>query len=144
MIGKTCRDVTGPEVEDCIFGYTCVNDVTALQLIDADESFAQWTRAKSFDTFGAFGPGITTDLDLDGGTVQTLLKGRVRQDYPVSDMIFSPGELVARVSRDMRLLPGDVITCGTSVGALPMKPGMTVEVRIEGIGTLQNAFVEAD
>ncbi len=143
VIGKTCRDLTDADVEGCIFGYTCVNDVTALQLIDADESFAQWTRAKSFDTFGAFGPVISTELDLTTATVQTTFRGRVRQDYPISDMIFSPCELVQRISRDMTLVAGDLIACGTSVGVLPMRPGTSVEIHIDGIGTLQNTYVAA-
>ena len=144
VIGKTCRDLTDADVEDCIFGYTCVNDVTALQLIDADESFAQWTRAKSFDTFGAFGPVISTELDLSTATVQTIFKGRVRQDYPVSDMIFSPYELLQRISRDTTLVAGDLIACGTSVGVLPMRPDSSVEIKIDGIGTLQNTYVAAE
>lgn len=144
VIGKTCRDLTDADVEDCIFGYTCVNDVTALQLIDADESFAQWTRAKSFDTFGAFGPVISTELDLRTATVQTIFRGRVRQDYPVIDMVFSPYELLQRISRDMTLVAGDVIACGTSVGVLPMRPESSVEIKIDGIGTLQNTYVAAE
>ncbi|MCG8606846.1 fumarylacetoacetate hydrolase family protein [bacterium] len=143
VIGKVCKDVDESEVEDCIFGYTCVNDVTALQMIHADLSFAQWCRAKSFDTFGVFGPGIRTDLDPDRLTVKSILNGRVRQDYPVADMIFSPRELVMRISRDMTLVPGDLIICGTSVGALPMKPDSTIEIQIDGIGTLTNTYVAA-
>ena len=141
VIGKTCRDVAESEAEDCIFGYTCVNDVTALQMINADESFAQWTRAKSFDTFGSFGPTINTEIDPSPLKIQSILNGRVRQDYPVSDMIFPPHELVMRLSRDMTLVPSDLIICGTSVGALPMKPGNTIEIHIDGIGTLQNTYV---
>jgi 2-keto-4-pentenoate hydratase/2-oxohepta-3-ene-1,7-dioic acid hydratase in catechol pathway len=140
VIGRQCAGVTEEEANDAIFGYTCVNDVTALQLINKDPAFAQWTRAKSFDTFGPFGPAVATGIDPAGLAVRTLLNGRERQNYPVSDMIFPPAALVSRISHDMSLLPGDVIACGTSLGALPMKPGSTVEVVIEGIGTLSNAF----
>ncbi len=117
--------------------------MTAVQLIEEDPSFPQWCRAKSFDTFGPFGPVIATDLEPESLQVTTKLQGRVRQDYPVSDMFFTPFELVQRISRDMTLVPGDVIACGTSSGALPMKPGGTVEVHIEGIGTLSNTFAAA-
>ncbi|MBS1173659.1 MAG: 2-hydroxyhepta-2,4-diene,7-dioate isomerase [Proteobacteria bacterium] len=55
-------------------------------------------------------------------------------------MIFKPAQLVSLISRDMTLLPGDVIACGTSLGVLPMKTGSTVEVSIEGIGTLRNEY----
>ena len=116
VIGKTCKEISESEVDDCIFGYTCVNDVTAMQLLRRDEQFAQWCRSKSFDTFGVFGPGIVTDIDPSTLRVQSILNGRVQQDYPVSDMIFSPKELVLRISHNMTLLAGDLIICGTSVG----------------------------
>ncbi len=140
VIGRRCSGVTEAEAGDHIFGYTCVNDVTALQLINQDPAFPQWTRAKSFDTFGVFGPTVATDVDPSGLSVKTLLNGRERQNYPLSDMIFPPAVLVSRISHDMTLLPGDVIACGTSLGVLPMKPGVTVEVDIDGIGTLSNTF----
>jgi 2-keto-4-pentenoate hydratase/2-oxohepta-3-ene-1,7-dioic acid hydratase in catechol pathway len=140
VIGRTCSGVTEEQASDFIFGYTCVNDVTALQLINLDPAFPQWTKAKSFDTFGPFGPTVAAGLDPTGLTVKTLLNGRERQSYPVSDMIFPPEVLVSRISHDMTLCPGDVIACGTSLGVLPMKPGSTVEVVIEGIGTLQNTL----
>ena len=66
------------------------------------------------------------------------MNGKERQNYPVSDMIFSPARLVSLISRDMTLFPGDVISCGTSVGAGPIPRGATVEVVIEGIGSLSN------
>jgi 2-keto-4-pentenoate hydratase/2-oxohepta-3-ene-1,7-dioic acid hydratase in catechol pathway len=115
-----------------------VNDVTALDLLTRDPAFAQWARAKSFDTFGPFGPAIATGLDPMTLRVNTLLKGKVRQDYPCSDMIFGPRALVAHLSRELTLLPGDVIACGTSLGILPIRAGSTVEVVIDGIGTLTN------
>jgi 2-keto-4-pentenoate hydratase/2-oxohepta-3-ene-1,7-dioic acid hydratase in catechol pathway len=140
VIGRTCRAVSEAEAADRIFGYTCVNDVTALELIGRDPSFPQWTRAKSFDTFGVFGPVIATGLDPLALTVRTLVNGRERQSYPVADMIFKPAQLVSLISRDMSLLPGDVIACGTSLGVLPLKTGSTVEVSIEGIGILRNEY----
>jgi 2-keto-4-pentenoate hydratase/2-oxohepta-3-ene-1,7-dioic acid hydratase in catechol pathway len=70
----------------------------------------------------------------------TLLNGRERQRYAFSDMIFNPAQLVSLISQDMTLVPGDVILCGTSLGAMPMKPGSTVEVVIEGIATLFNEY----
>ena len=144
VIGKPCKDVSMAEVDDYVLGYTCVNDATAFQIISEDPSFAQWGRAKSFDTFTPFGPVIDTDLDPQSLQVTSRLNGKVRQDYPVNDMFFSPLELVQRISRGMTLLPGDIITCGTSLGALPMKPGSTVEIHIDGIGTLSNTFAEGD
>jgi 2-keto-4-pentenoate hydratase/2-oxohepta-3-ene-1,7-dioic acid hydratase in catechol pathway len=140
VIGKTGRDISPAEAAAHIFGYTCVNDVTAVDLLKADPSFPQWTRAKSFDSFGPFGPVIVTDLDPASLIVRTLVNGKERQSYPVSDMIFSPAQLVSLVSRDTTLFPGDVISCGTSVGAGPIPRGATVEVVIDGIGTLSNRY----
>lgn len=140
VIGKTASGVSVADAPAHIFGYSCANDVTAPELLKRDESFAQWTRAKSFDTFGVFGPVIETDFVPADGELVTLLNGRERQRYAFSDMIFNPAQLVSLISQDMTLVPGDVILCGTSLGAMPMKPGSTVEVVIEGIGTLFNEF----
>jgi 2-keto-4-pentenoate hydratase/2-oxohepta-3-ene-1,7-dioic acid hydratase in catechol pathway len=141
VIGRTCRAAAEDTAEEHIFGYTCINDVTAVDLLNKDPSFAQWTRAKSFDTFGVFGPLIATGLDPAGLTVRTVLNGDERQNYPVSDMIFPPARLVSLISQDLTLEPGDVIACGTSLGVGSMKePRNSVEVTIEGIGTLANVF----
>ena len=140
VIGRTCKNVSVADAEDVIFGVTCVNDVTALDLLTRDASFAQWTRAKSFDTFGIFGPVITTGLDWQKLNVRTLVNGRERQNYPCSDMIFSPAQIVSSLSREMTLYPGDLIACGTSLGVLPIKPGTVVEVSIGGIGILKNRY----
>lgn len=140
VVGKTCKNITLDDAADAIFGLTCVNDVTALDLLTRDASFAQWTRAKSFDTFGIFGPVIATGLDWQTLTVRTLVNGRERQNYLCSDMIFSPAQIVASLSREMTLHRGDVIACGTSLGVLPIKPGTVVEVSIDGIGVLKNTF----
>ncbi len=138
VIGREARDVSEADADGYVLGYTCVNDVTALDLLSRDPSFAQWSRAKSFDTFGPFGPVVATGLDPDTLTVRTLLKGKVRQEYPCSDMIFGPRALVSLLSREMTLLPGDVIACGTSLGVAPLRAGTTVEVVIDGIGTLSS------
>ena len=143
VIGRRCRAVAEADAHAHIFGYTCINDVTAAELLNKDPGFAQWTRAKSFDSFGPFGPVIATGLDPATLSVRTLVGGRERQNFPVADMIFSPAQLVSRLSREMTLEPGDVISCGTSVGVLPMRPGHVIEVTIEGIGTLRNEYVAA-
>ncbi len=140
VIGRTCRNVPEADAAAHVFGYTCINDVTALDLLTADPSFSQWTRAKGFDGFAPLGPVIATGIDPAALVVRTLVNGRERQNYPVADMIFPPARLVSLISRDLTLEPGDVIACGTSLGVLPMRPGTTVEVAIDGIGTLKNVF----
>jgi 2-keto-4-pentenoate hydratase/2-oxohepta-3-ene-1,7-dioic acid hydratase in catechol pathway len=143
VIGSTCKNVDEAQAAAAIFGVTCVNDVTALDLLTRDPSFAQWTRAKSFDNFGIFGPVIATGLDLSSLQVRTLVNGRERQNYAAADMIFSPAQIVSLLSREMTLQPGDLIACGTSLGVLPIKPGTLVEVAIDGIGVLRNTFAAA-
>jgi 2-keto-4-pentenoate hydratase/2-oxohepta-3-ene-1,7-dioic acid hydratase in catechol pathway len=140
VIGRQARDLDEHEAAAAIFGFTCVNDVTALEILTRDTSFAQWTRAKSFDSFGVIGPGIATGLDPAALTIRTLVNGKERQNYPASDMIFPPAQLVSLLSRDMTLEPGDLIACGTSIGAGVMRPGNMVEIVIDGIGTLRNNF----
>jgi len=140
VIGCECRAVSEADAANHIFGYTCINDVTAAELIGKDATFAQWTRAKSFDTFGVFGPVVATGLDPSTLSVRTVLNDQERQNYPISDMIFGPAKIVSMISRDMTLHAGDVICCGTSVGVGSMKPGSTIEVTIDGIGTLGNRY----
>jgi ketopantoate reductase/2-keto-4-pentenoate hydratase/2-oxohepta-3-ene-1,7-dioic acid hydratase in catechol pathway len=143
VIGRRCSNISEAEAEGHIFGYTCVDDVTAADLIPKNPTFAQWARAKSFDTFGVFGPVIATGLDPSGLSIRTVLDGQERQNYPVSDMIFQPHRLVSLLSRDMTLLPGDLIACGTSIGVSAMRgPRHTIEIAIEGIGALSNPFVQ--
>jgi 2-keto-4-pentenoate hydratase/2-oxohepta-3-ene-1,7-dioic acid hydratase in catechol pathway len=142
VIGRHCKDVPESEAADYIFGYTCVNDVTAAEVLNEDVNFPQWCRAKGYDTFGCLGPVIVPDLDWSQARVITRLDGIERQNYPLSDMIFSPAEQVSRISHDMSLLPGDVIACGTSLGVGSIKDGTTVEVTIEGIGSLANVLAQ--
>ena len=102
--------------------------------------FQQWVRSKAADTYGVMGPVVATGLDPDSLTIRSVLDGQERQNYSVSDFVFKPAELISHISGDMTLLPGDVIACGTSVGAGSMKPGSTIEITIDGIGTLSNTF----
>jgi 2-keto-4-pentenoate hydratase/2-oxohepta-3-ene-1,7-dioic acid hydratase in catechol pathway len=144
VIGKRCADVSEAEASEHIFGYTCVNDVTAVDLLKKDPSFDQWVRAKSFDSFGVFGPAIATGVDPMALRIRTVLNGAERQNYPVSDMFFPPAKLVSLISRDITLMPGDLIACGTSVGVGVMRdPENLVEVVIDGVGTLSNRFDQA-
>ena len=140
VIGKQCRGISESEAASHIFGYTCINDVTAVEIIGRDATFAQWTRAKSFDTFGVFGPVVATGLDPSTLSIRTVLNDQERQNYPVSDMICPPLKIVSMISRDITLNPGDVICCGTSVGVGSMKPGSTIDITIDGIGTLSNRY----
>ncbi|MGO9634681.1 MAG: fumarylacetoacetate hydrolase family protein [Steroidobacteraceae bacterium] len=138
VIGRRCKEVPANRAGDHILGYTCVNDVTAGEVLNENPDFAQWCRSKGYDTFGALGPVIATDFDWQAARVTTRLDGALRQDYALADMIFPPADLVSRISHDMTLEPGDVIACGTSLGIGSIRDGSAVEVRIEGIGSLTN------
>ncbi|MBU0655495.1 MAG: fumarylacetoacetate hydrolase family protein [Gammaproteobacteria bacterium] len=140
VIGKTCRNVSLEDAPGYIFGYTCVNDVTARDMLKLDPAFVHWSRAKGSDNFGVFGPCIATGLDPQQLFVRVELNGEEKQNYPVADMFFSPDEIVSRISHDMTLEVGDVIACGTSVGVCGMQDGDTVVVSIEGVGELTNRF----
>ena len=68
----------------------------------------------------------------------TKLDGVERQNYPLNDMVLTPAQQVSLISQDMTLEPGDVIACGTSLGVGSIPDGATVEITIDGIGTLAN------
>ncbi len=140
VIGKPLHEADEAQAAQAIFGYTCINDVTAIEILNRDPGYAQWTRSKSFNTFGVFGPCITTDIDPSKLTIKTILNDQERQNYPISDMIFAPAKLVSLISQDVPLEPGDIIACGTSVGVGSMKPGSYVSIIIEGVGRLDNRF----
>ncbi len=136
IIGKKAKNVTDGSAH--IFGWTCLNDVTArdLQRTDVD-----WTRAKGFDTFCPIGPYISSKPPT---RVKTLLNGRIVQDAPTSDRVFGDAELVEYISTVMTLEPGDIIATGTPSGIAPMSPGDVVEVELDGIGSLRNQVIRAD
>jgi 2-keto-4-pentenoate hydratase/2-oxohepta-3-ene-1,7-dioic acid hydratase in catechol pathway len=86
------------------------------------------------------GPWLTTEINPGVLKVMALQGDKVRQNYPVSDMIFSPMKIVSLMSHYQILLPGDLIYCGTSVGARTMKPGSSIDILIPGIGKLSSQF----
>ena len=135
VIGKRCRDVPAEEAGKYILGYTCFNDVTARDLQKRD---GQWTRAKSFDTFAPFGPGIAK-IDPSNASIMTRVNGRTVQNSNTSDLIFSVPRLVQFISAVMTLESGDVIATGTPPGVRQLQRGDSVEVEIEGIGILKNS-----
>ena len=111
VIGKTCKDISIDDVDNYIFGYTCINDVTAMDLVKKDSTFDQWTRSKSYDTFGIFGPCIASNVDPMSLQVKTTVNNEIKQDYKTNDMFFNVYEIVSFLSHDMTLNPGDIIAC---------------------------------
>lgn len=137
VISQRCKDLgEDVDVTPYILGYTCVNDVTARDLQRTDGQFA---RAKSFDTFCPVGPYLETDIDVSDIRVSVSVNGVVKQDGRTSQMVFSPEFLIRYISRQMTLMPGDLIATGTPSGVSKLSHGDVCEVEIEGIGTLQNS-----
>ncbi len=135
VIARVTTKISAEQAPEHILGYTCLNDVTARDLQAKDK---QWTRAKGFDTFCPIGPWIETELQPDNLSIELLLNGDVKQKSSTSNLIFSVNTLVEFISHVMTLYPGDVIATGTTSGIGAMKAGDSVEVRIEGIGSLVN------
>jgi 2-keto-4-pentenoate hydratase/2-oxohepta-3-ene-1,7-dioic acid hydratase in catechol pathway len=145
VIGRGGRRIEASVARDQVFGYTIVNDVTAR---DLQQRHVQWFLGKSVDTFCPMGPAIVTPDELpEIGTswLRTRVNGELRQEAPISDLVFDVPTLIATISATTSLEPGDVIATGTPAGAgIGSDPprflarGDRVEVSIDGIGTLGN------
>ena len=136
VIGREAHMIEENDAVDYIFGYTCINDVTARDLQKKD---IQFTRGKGFNTFAPLGPYIETEIDPGSLNIQTRLNNEIRQDSNTGNLIFKVESLVSFISKVMTLFPGDIIATGTPGGIGPMQPGDKVEVEISGIGTLVNS-----
>jgi 2-keto-4-pentenoate hydratase/2-oxohepta-3-ene-1,7-dioic acid hydratase in catechol pathway len=135
VIGSIAKNVAEADAHSVIFGYTIANDVTARDLQKKD---GQWSRAKGFDTFCPLGPVIETEFEVASQSIRSTVNGDLKQDGSVDQMVHSVASLVAYASSVFTLLPGDLILTGTPAGVGPIVHGDTVEITIEGIGTLSN------
>ena len=148
VIGKETKDVNINEAESAIFGYTCMNDVTEREMQRGEK---QWFRGKSVDTFAPMGPCIVTPDELGSPrslSVSSRLNGELMQLSSTSNLIFNPVDIIMFITRTMILEPGDVVSTGTPGGVgvfrdppVFLKDGDTIEVIVEGIGTLSNPVV---
>ncbi len=146
VIGTRCRDVSETDALDMIFGYTCLNDVTAR---DVQKDYGQWFKGKSLDDSCPIGPWIVSADEI--GDPQTLaismhVDGEIKQSSTTAEMIFNVRRIIAELSRGMTLEPGDVIATGTpdGVGMARTPPqflrdGSVMAVEIAKIGVLRNA-----
>jgi 2-keto-4-pentenoate hydratase/2-oxohepta-3-ene-1,7-dioic acid hydratase in catechol pathway len=139
VIGARAQRVPATAALAHVFGYTCLNDVTARDLQRAD---GQWTRAKSFDTFCPLGPAIVRGIEAADLAVRSFVNGALRQQSSTAQLIFDVPAIIEFVSQVMTLEPGDVIATGTPAGVGPLQPGDVVEVEIEQIGRLRNPVVQ--
>jgi 2-keto-4-pentenoate hydratase/2-oxohepta-3-ene-1,7-dioic acid hydratase in catechol pathway len=135
VMGRLARNVRAEDASRFILGFTCANDVTLRDLQRPDD---QWTRAKGFDGSCPLGPWIETSVDPTDAIVETRLNGDVVQHASTSDLVFGVAELIEYVTTFMTMLPGDVLLTGTPEGVGRIQAGDTVEVEVDGIGTLRN------
>jgi 2-keto-4-pentenoate hydratase/2-oxohepta-3-ene-1,7-dioic acid hydratase in catechol pathway len=148
VIGKKCKNVSVENAHDVIAGFTIVNDVTVR---DWQFRTPTWTIGKSFDTHGPMGPWIVTADEIANPHalgLKTWVDNELRQNSNTCYMMFNCYEMIAYLSQAMTLEVGDVITTGTPSGVgvkmKPrgyLKPGQTVKIEIEGIGTLFNSVI---
>lgn len=152
VIGRTATDVPVEQALDHVFGYTCLNDVSARDL--QYNNGGQWVRSKSLDTFCPIGPTLVTAdeiADPQALAISCTVNGDVLQQATTADMIFPVADLVSRLSRLFTLEPGDVIATGTPPGVgwhrkprRVLRDGDEVVVRIEGVGELRNTVAVRD
>ena len=135
VIGQVAKNLTEAQAPEVIWGFTIANDVSARDLQASD---VQWMRAKGFDTFCPIGPWIETDFVPADQSIRAEINDKEAQGSTLSDMIFKPYHLVAYISQQMTLLPGDVILTGTPAGYKKLRKGDVSHAIVEGIGTLSN------
>jgi 2-keto-4-pentenoate hydratase/2-oxohepta-3-ene-1,7-dioic acid hydratase in catechol pathway len=143
IIGERCKGACAEEAGDCIFGYTCMNDISQRNIQNADRT--GWFRGKSLDTFGPIGPQVVVAEDLPDPQnldISCRLNGKTVQEGNTSQMIFKIPEIIAFVSKNFTLMPGDIILTGTPSGVGPLSHGDAVEVEIEQIGVLRNPVID--
>lgn len=138
VVSRQLTRATPDEAAAAVLGVTAANDVTARDLQRAEP---QWTRGKGIDTFLPLGPAIATDLDLADLRVVARVNGEVRQDGTTADLVFDVPTLLSFISQAITLLPTDVVLTGTPAGVGPIVPGDTVEVEVDGVGSLVNPVI---
>jgi 2-keto-4-pentenoate hydratase/2-oxohepta-3-ene-1,7-dioic acid hydratase in catechol pathway len=141
VIGSLAKRVKAEDWRDVVFGFTIANDVSARDVMFAD---GQWARAKGYDTFCPLGPHIETDIDPFNLEIETFVDGELRRKGNTRDLIHSLPEIIAFCSDVWTLLPGDVICTGTPAGLGGFVDGQTIDITIEGLGTLSNPAKNRD
>ncbi|MDP3306404.1 MAG: fumarylacetoacetate hydrolase family protein [Erysipelotrichaceae bacterium] len=140
VISVECKNVQKEAAVDVILGYFIANDVTAR---DLQPKLGQWTACKAFDTFLPVSSWIETEFDIKSAEITTKLNGEIRQNSPISTMLFSVEELIEYISSIMTLMPGDVIITGSPPGIGKFDEGDIIEVSISGLGSLFNEAQKA-
>ena len=148
VIGKGGRHISGPAWRDHVFGYMCLNDVSAR---DFQMATTQWLMGKTFDTFAPCGPAIVTADEVPDPhslDISLEINGEVLQNSNTKHLIFNIPALIEYVSSVCTLEPGDIVSTGTPAGVgfarkppRYLKAGDEVVVKIDGVGELRNPVV---
>jgi 2-keto-4-pentenoate hydratase/2-oxohepta-3-ene-1,7-dioic acid hydratase in catechol pathway len=146
VIGRPTYRADEDEARAAVGGIAAINDVSGRRA-QLETPLRQFTLGKSFDTFSPLGPCIASadGVDLADIDLRTTVSGEVMQDANTSDLIFSIVELIQYISAGVTLAPGDVIATGTPSGVGDsrsprryLREGDTVDIYVEGVGTLSN------
>jgi len=136
VIGRQARSVSASEAMDYVKGFTCLNDLSNR---NDQEKEQNWVRGKAFDSAAPIGPVVASPEHVPGdAAVRCRVNGEIRQDASRDDLIFSVKEIIEEITKYVTLEPGDVIATGTPQGIAPLEEGDTVEIEVEGVGTLRN------
>ena len=135
VIGKLAKNVSEEKALEYLWGVTIANDVTARDLQFGD---GQWARSKGFDSFCPLGPWVETEFSPDGQVIESRINGEVRQNVAITEMVHNIPSIISYVSKNMSLLPGDIILTGSPAGISVINSGDMIECEIEGIGILSN------
>ncbi|HUY30956.1 MAG TPA: fumarylacetoacetate hydrolase family protein [Acidimicrobiales bacterium] len=147
VIGSGGRYIPAAKAWDAIAGYVVINEGSCREW---QRAATQWTPGKNFDGTLPIGPEVVTTDEVDVSDVQltTRLNGEVMQSARTSQMIVSIPSAIEYLSSFTTLRPGDVIATGTPGGVgfartppVWLQPGDTIEVEIEGVGTIRNNVV---
>ena len=135
VIGKLAKNVSEEKALEYLWGVTIANDVTARDLQFGD---GQWARSKGFDTFCPLGPWVETEFVPDGQVIESRINGEIRQNVAITEMVHKIPTIISYVSKNMTLLPGDIILTGSPAGISVINSGDLIECEVEGIGILSN------
>ncbi len=138
VIGQQCHAVSTDDAMDVIAGYTCINDLSNR---DDQREEQNWIRGKAFDGAAPIGPVLATPEEVpEDAFVRSRVNGEPKQDGTIADLFFSIPELIAEITTYLTLEEGDVIATGTPEGVGPLEDGDTVEIEVEGVGTLEHSI----
>ena len=154
VIGKECKDVPRKDALDYVAGFSVFNDISARDIQFAEMKRGFCNLGKNFDTFGPMGPCLVTPDQAgnpDNLGMELRVNGQTRQLSSTKKMVFKVRELIEFFS-SMTLEPGDIITSGTPSGVAIyrkpdkepylLRPGDSIEAKVENLGRLQNMVVD--